>query len=184
MVRSTLQVAQLGQDTRHALMCFSMAGLQTQSRLEMFTRRCEIATLHQRIGQIDPAHRVVRMPGHGFGERGARRGPVSGPVEQGAEVVQRTPMGGVTGKHIEIRVSGPRRCGRPRTEGTRAQTAEGWTGDLPRLVHPVPRCVFPSTFWLSNTPARELRGTGRSPYPFHLCANCANCAHCAKNAAD
>ena len=87
-------------------MRFGMIRLQAQSRLVMFARLRQLAALTQHIGQIDLAHRVAGMLGHSFGISGARRGAVSGFIQQRAEIVQRRPMRRFPRKQLEISVSG------------------------------------------------------------------------------
>jgi len=69
-----------------------MFRFEAQRRFVLFARRRVFIVAHQRIRQIDSAHRIVRVLRNGFGESGARRSLIPRLAQQRAKIVQRAPM--------------------------------------------------------------------------------------------
>ena len=105
-----------------------------------------LAAFEQHIGQVDVAHGIAGMARRGFGIRGARRGSITGGVQQCAQVVERQAVGRRARQYLQIGVAGLQRAAELGRAGRHARAAA-------RPPRARPRCA-------SSDRARRLPAPG------------------------
>ena len=72
----------------------------------MLARRRQFACLQEQIAQVHVRHGLIGMLANGFGVGAARRRPVTGEVQQCAQIVQRAHVRRRARQHVQIGLPG------------------------------------------------------------------------------